>query len=151
MKRVIGINGIIFYRRTMERMEDIRDALQSILQAEDDILFAYLYGSVGRGMDRPDSDIDVGIFLANPQKMDRYYPEQPAVRLEKTVGREVDVRVLNGRNLAFLHQVLSRGILLFSRDERPRVQFESTVYDHYLDISYYMKQYDAIRRKELLA
>jgi len=132
-------------------MEDIRDALQGILQVEDDILFAYLYGSVARGMEREESDIDIGIFLADPQKKGRYYPEQLATRIENTVDREVDVRVLNDRNPTFLHQVLMHGILLFSRDERRRVRFESTVYGRYLDISYYMKQYDAIRRKELLA
>jgi len=135
----------------MEGRVGIEDAIRTTLQKEDDILFAYLYGSVARGMERAESDIDIGIFLADPQKKGRYYPEQLAVRIENTVDREVDVRVLNDRNPTFLHQVLAYGTLLFSRDERRRIQFEGEVYDRYLDISYYMKQYDAIRRKELLA
>ncbi len=41
--------------------------------------------------------------------------------------------------------------LLVCSDEKKRVEFESKVYSEYLDIKYYLDQYNELRRKRILA
>ena len=129
-------------------MKRIKEKASSILKDEDNILFAYLYGSTATGKFTEDSDIDIGIYCSD-QEHDNLYPERLSAELEKEFGREVDVRILNERNLIFLHQVLKNGELIFSKDERKRVEFETGVYDRYLDMKYYFDKYNEIRRKRV--
>ncbi|MBS3749866.1 MAG: hypothetical protein KGY67_09275, partial [Candidatus Thermoplasmatota archaeon] len=44
---------------------------------------------------------------------------------------------------------VTHGEILINNDNRKRVQFESRVYDEYLDFKYYLDQYNSIRRKRL--
>lgn len=137
---------------SVSEKEAIKENVTSLLREEKDILFAYLYGSFVCSDETPESDVDIGIYLADAN-VDAYscMPERLMIKLEEAVGREVDVRVLNGRNVVFLHQVLKKGELLFSRDEQKRVEFETTLYDRYLDFKYYLDQYNKMRRKRMLA
>lgn len=134
--------------KTSSSKKVIKENASSVLEDEDYILFAYLYGSVATGKFTEDSDIDIGIYCSE-QEHDNLYPEKLSAKLEKNLDREVDVRILNDRNLVFLHQVLKNGDLIFSRDERKRVEFETDVYDRYLDMKYYLDQYNEIRRKRV--
>ncbi len=128
----------------------IKEKIQSRLKEEDSIIFAYLYGSFARSEETDKSDIDVGIFLEGGH-LDSFLIGDLISDLEQEIDMEIDVRVLNERNLTFLHQVLKKGELLFSRDEKKRVEFESWVYDRYLDFKYYIDQYNKTRRKRILA
>jgi predicted nucleotidyltransferase len=67
-------------------------ALRRTLRTEPNVRLAVLYGSVARGDDTPDSDLDLLVSLG----ADR--PDAAvklAVRLERAVGRDVDVARLN--------------------------------------------------------
>ena len=93
---------------------------------------------------------DIGIFLKDGE-YEKFYPERLAGELEKLFSRDVYIIVLNGRNLVFLHQVLKSGELLFCRDEKKRVAFETDVYDKYLDIKYHLDIYNKMRKERILA
>ena len=45
-----------------------------------------------------------------------------------------DVRILNGRPVRFLFSVLKNSKLIYSRDERKRIEFESRVMRVYIDM-----------------
>jgi predicted nucleotidyltransferase len=75
-----------------ERHWPLLSALRRALRTEPNVRLAVLYGSVARGDDTPDSDVDLLVSL----REDR--PDAAvklAVHLERTVGREVDVARLN--------------------------------------------------------
>ncbi len=133
---------------TSSSKDKIQEKTASILKDEDNILFAYLYGSIATDRFTEDSDIDIGIYCSE-KVYDNLYPERLSSKLEKGFDRDFDVRILNDRNLIFLHQVLKNGELLFSKDDRKRVEFETEVYDRYLDMKYYFDQYNDIRRKRV--
>ncbi len=140
---------VMSVEKKVQVLNSIKDLVTSVLKDREKILFAYLYGSFARSEENDKSDIDIGIYLKD-HNHEKFYPERLASKLEKVVDRDVDVRVLNGRNLVFLHQVLKNGQLLFCRDEKMRVAFETDVYDKYLDIKYYLDIYNRMRKERIL-
>jgi predicted nucleotidyltransferase len=100
----------------------LRDNWQTIstlteaLRTERNVRLAVLFGSMARGHAGPDSDIDVLVSLAEDR------PDAAvklAVRLERTLGRDVDVarlnRVKDSASLLLL-QALDEGRVVLDRD-----------------------------------
>ena len=110
------------------------DRIARVLEKHSEILFAYLYGSVARGEAGTESDIDIGIFLREDFKPGAFYEIELADEIERGCNlRRVEVVVLNRKPLRFLNQVLRYGRLIFSRDEKARVAFETRVTKAYID------------------
>lgn len=130
--------------------KSLKKEISQILGQKQGVLFAYLFGSRARNTQRSQSDVDVAVYLSDQVlKENKFYPEHLAKDIEKTINIPVDVRCLNHQGLIFLHQVLKHGEILVNNDNKKRVQFESRVYDEYLDFKYYLDQYNSIRRKRL--
>jgi hypothetical protein len=68
---------------------------------------------------------------------------------KKTGIRNVEVVVLNDRPLRFINQVLRYGKLIFSRDEKERIRFETLMTKKYIDFKPYYEEYDKLREKRL--
>lgn len=98
------------------------DLLHDRLEAVDEILFAYLFGSRAGGRPRPDSDWDVAVYL-DPALSAR---ERFDVRRRLTVDLEdvgrVDVVVLNDAPPLLAHRALC-GRRLLVRDKTALVRF----------------------------
>lgn len=129
------------------------EMLKSLIREHDEVIIAYLYGSGAQGNLRADSDIDIGILLVDDAVPDHLYAIRLAgeIRSRCRLDREVDVRILNRRPIRFLHQVLRYGEIVFVRDERKRVDFETGVIKAYLDFKPFLMEYDRKRRLRLLA
>jgi predicted nucleotidyltransferase len=90
--------------------------LRLALRTEPNVRLAVLYGSVARGQDTPESDLDLLLSLAEDR------PDTAvklAVRLERRLRREVDVTRLNRvRDTAplLLLQALDEGRVILDRD-----------------------------------
>lgn len=90
--------------------------LRLALRTEPNVRLAVLYGSVARGEDTPESDLDVLVSLAEDR------PDagvKLAVRLERRLRREVDLTRLNRvRDTAplLLLQALDEGRVILDRD-----------------------------------
>lgn len=130
--------------------EKLESNIVDILTDEDIVQFAYVYGSFLKGKF---NDVDIAVYLKEEvsEKEIIEFELDKEVELSKKLGFEVDLRVLNGRKIVFLHQVLKNGTLLVCSDEGKRVEFESEVYREYLDIKYYLDEYNELRRKRILA
>jgi predicted nucleotidyltransferase len=111
--------------------EELVDALRVAARAELPslpVIFAYLYGSqIGR-RSRPDSDVDIGIAI-DPACGD---PERVASRVADALIAHagvggIEVTVLDGAPVRVLGRVLRHRVVLYSRDEPARVEFESRV------------------------
>jgi predicted nucleotidyltransferase len=119
-----------------EIMEKITEKLK-----EKGVIFAYVHGSF---LTRNFRDIDIAIYLK--EGGDVLTEVKIEVELEKILGFPVDVRVLNSAPLTFRFRVIRDGLLLFSRDERIRSDFEALTISEYHDFSYFRKMY----RREVL-
>ena len=95
----------------------------------------YVFGSVGRGQARPDSDVDVAVLLTEdpPQTLDGSRGDV-AEALERVSGRAVDLVVLNRAPADLVHRVLRAGRLVLETDRAARVAFEVRRRREYFDL-----------------
>lgn len=98
------------------------------LEAEPDVVVAYLFGSRARGTPRSGSDRDVAVLLADDVDVGRR-----RVELTAALGPGVDVVVLNDAPVALGYRVLRDGVLLVNRDDRARTRHWVSTVDRYLD------------------
>jgi predicted nucleotidyltransferase len=102
------------------------------------VMMAYLYGSMADGSTLPSSDVDIGLVLDPNFALSAYEQLQLefdiAAEVERRCDiREADVRCLNIAPLTVQGMVLSEGILLYSRDEEFRIQYEVYTRKLYFD------------------
>jgi len=96
------------------------DALRRALRTEPTVRLAVIYGSVARGDDRPDSDVDLLVSLREDRPATAV---KLAVRLGRALGREVDVARLGRverRSPLLLLQALDEGRVVIDRDDEWR-------------------------------
>lgn len=101
-----------------EKREEIIRKIKEALIEDENIIFAYVFGSfVGIHSFR---DIDIGIYLKNIKKEEIFdYEFNISIKLSKKVGLSFnlfDIKVLNYVKNSFLNSVFKEGIILFSRD-----------------------------------
>jgi predicted nucleotidyltransferase len=104
------------------------------------ILAVYLFGSQSTGKAKPESDLDLAILLQPGQEKDFPLLEL-AVSLERTLGRRVDLVILNRAGELLKYQVRRNGRLLFERDPRLRKQFEIRGRKSFEDFLYLHRRY----------
>ncbi|QDA31602.1 nucleotidyltransferase domain-containing protein [Thermococcus indicus] len=128
----------------MLNVREVKEKLRGALEGHPEVVFAYLHGSVlETGHPR---DIDVAVYVEgvdNPLK----YELSLSAELERYLGKEVDVRTLNDAPPSFRYRVVSRGEVIFSRDEEKRLKFIERTVEEYLDF----EPLERIARREILA
>lgn len=110
---------------------------------------AYLAGTLStRASFGQLSDVDIAILLMDQIKADQfldyqlYFFSELAKRLESD---SIDVVILNQASMLLKLQVIKYGQILFSRDEKQRVSFETKAVMDYLDF----KKFDEIQNQAL--
>jgi predicted nucleotidyltransferase len=101
-----------------------------------EIVAAYLFGSAVTGRKNPMSDVDVAILLQEPTPLRRELSISFHIMsaVQETFHREGDVKVLNRiTDLPFLHEVLSKGKLVYERDPAVHRAFVAETVIAYLD------------------
>lgn len=121
--------------------------ISKILKKEKNILFAYIFGSYARKEATEGSDVDIAVFLKEPDviEKDPKFEVKLALKIERAIKRPVDVRIINNRPLTFINQILKNGKLLFSKSEKERINFETKMFNLYSDFHHLMKEYDEKR------
>ena len=118
----------------------VKEAIREVLKKHEEILFAYLHGSFVK----KDAfhDIDVAIYLERMPASVLEYELQMETELMKALGKYiVDVRILNDAPLSFKYNVIKDGIVLLSKDDDKRADFEEKTIVFYLDFLPYRKLY----------
>ena len=122
---------------------EFTDVVREIVEATaDEVVSAYLFGSVARGEATAKSDIDLAILLRGRPK-GRLTDVRFALeaRIEREIGRRAQVIVLNDAPADLVHNVLLDGRLLLDRDRSARVQFEVRSRNAYFDLLPTLKLY----------
>ncbi|GCE46944.1 uncharacterized protein YutE (UPF0331/DUF86 family) [Thermosporothrix hazakensis] len=111
------------------------------LFAQNPVTVAYLAGSLSNRAPFGDfSDVDIAILLMEQIKADQfleyqlYFFSELAKRLESD---NIDVLILNKASLLLKSHVIKYGQLLYSRDEKKRIMFETRAVMDYLDYRKY--------------
>jgi len=121
----------------------LKQKLAAILGGRN-VVFAYLFGSQARGQIGPLSDIDIAVCFDEALTHDDRFDLRLGVLGELTdllKTDSVDVVVLNDAPPLLAHRILKEGVLLFSRDDRGRLEFETNAVLKYLDWEPYVEKY----------
>jgi uncharacterized protein len=121
--------------------------LGEILDRQEDIVAAYLHGSV-LSTETP-GDIDVAIYVT-PERFkelelkgaglfDYVFPLE--LKLEKELGYPVDIQLLNKAPLPFRYSVVNRSVVLIDRNPSFREEFELLTRLEYFDFRPRIEEY----------
>jgi predicted nucleotidyltransferase len=140
-------------KKLMSELKQKLHAMAPTIFEETPVLFAYLYGSYAKGLSHPFSDLDVGIYIEDPDKRSCLDLELSlALRIDEKLDHTVnsEVRVLNHLPLTVKGRVLSDGELIYSRDELNRIEFETQVRKAYFDFLPVIHAYQEACRERAL-
>lgn len=108
------------------------------------VVLAYLFGSQAKGKTGPLSDVDIAIYFDEKVVLNERFD----LRLE-VLGElmdlfktdEVDLVVLNDAPVLLAHRILKEGILIFSGDDKKRLEYEVKAVLKYLDWKPHLDKY----------
>ncbi len=121
----------VFHLNREERRQLVDD-LRDVLESQEKIAFAYLYGSFAEGL--PFHDVDVGVYAQGVKESEATsYAILLAELLTSRLHIPVDVRVLNFAPVTFLFHVF-RGDLIQEKDEDVRSEIMERTVQKYLDL-----------------
>ena len=110
------------------------------------VVCVYLFGSEARGDAGARSDTDVAILLKeDPPRTLAGLQFETAGDLERHLGREVDLVVLNTAPVDFAMRVLRDGQLLVDRDPSRRIRYEVRIRNEFFDLEPYLREYRRAR------
>ena len=120
-------------------MDDIASKLRSFLPSilrREPVVLAYLYGSATIGLTTPFSDVDIALVVE--PGLSALQQLKVVLRLQADLSDHLaipnaDVRIINDAPLVFRGRVACDGLLLYTRDEGARVEFETTTRTEYFD------------------
>ena len=127
--------------------ESVRDRITARLEHEPAIVAAWLFGSVARGADRPESDIDIAVLTSRPADhtvADLWLDLR--ADLSAIASREVDLVVLDQAPADLVHRVLRDGVVLVERDRSARIAFEVDARNRFFDMTPIWNEYRRGRR-----
>ncbi|HZF11124.1 MAG TPA: nucleotidyltransferase domain-containing protein [Thermoanaerobaculia bacterium] len=112
------------------------------------IAAAYLFGSMARGTTGSRSDVDVAVlYEGDPPSGFAGLGIPLAGDLERRLGREVDVVVLNRAPVDLVHRVLRDGHLLIDRNRSRRIAFAVRARNEYFDLLPHLLRYRRMERE----
>jgi hypothetical protein len=118
------------------RVEDVLQKLANYFLSDDNIQFAFIFGSYVSSRRKKNSDLDVAIYFKSPPEgLDVLYFMNV---LSDLSGKEVDVVILNSASAFLRHQVMKYGISVVIKDRNVYRHFrEKTIsdYDEYKYVS----------------
>lgn len=124
----------------MDTIQQLKDKITPILKEVEAIKFAYLHGSYADGSNRENSDLDLAIFV----EKDVFEVRNKTLDLLDKAGFEnIDLGILSyDSESLFNFQVISKGILLFTKNlefqNRVEAEMLARYYDaqHFRDLTY---------------
>ena len=119
-------------------INEIKSILKKYFQKHTEIEVAYIFGSVTQGRTSSLSDIDIAVITDSQQIKEETYRYgykaeilTDLIKLLKT--NDVDLVILNEVNTLLKHRVLYFGKLIYSKNERKRIAFQTETINKYND------------------
>jgi len=121
---------------------EVLDIVKEVLEKDQEVLFAYLHGSSVYA-DLPNADIDLALYLRLKDIKPSLKKEEEltAILATRLHTDKIDLRILNVSPFLLQYNVLKEGVLIFSRDEAERVDFETRVMDRFFELKPYLDEY----------
>lgn len=118
--------------------------LEKLFTKEQNILLAFVFGSVLTNNQHEESDVDIAVLYHD--KPDYHTFSTLANNVEDILHQNIDLSSLNDTSPVFRMQVLSKGKLVYMHDSKTRDYFIIKTVNEYDDLNYYRN----IQEKNLL-
>ena len=123
----------------------VADAVRRVVEADERIVTAYLFGSYGRGTPGSGSDIDLAVLFREKVEPQLGGPlAELRDALERATGIPCDVIDAEQAPVDLVKRIFRDGELLLDRDKSKRIRFEVAKRNEYWDLLPYLNEY---RRK----
>jgi predicted nucleotidyltransferase len=126
---------MIKYNKLNENIHHLIPKAVAYLQSSPDIIFAYLFGSFGRGRPSPLSDLDVAIFLKEHVDFQEKRMEILGELIDLLQTEEIDLVILNVAPLTLRMKILENKKVLVDQMPSLRHHIESLTAREYFDFS----------------
>lgn len=132
----------------MSGIEGKIELLRKYFLGRHDISMAFIFGSYAKGMEISESDFDVAVYF-NPKEMrvewleDQRYPEENQIGLdvERLIGIDIDLVVLNRVRPTVAFEILKTGIPLVIKDRKLYLEFYLIISQEAEDFREFIKDY----------
>lgn len=107
------------------------------------VVLAYLFGSVARKKMTSLSDIDIAVLFSEKVKKDEYFDKrlELATKIGQVLkGKEIDIVCLNEAPPLLKHRAVFYGICIFTVNSKLKRDFEFRVLQEYEDFNYYLER-----------
>jgi predicted nucleotidyltransferase len=132
--------------------EGIINGIKNYLCSRDEAIAGYIFGSYSSGKVRPKSDIDIAVLLSDTVDGKDYGQIKLSIindLIELLPFDRIDVVVLNVVSPLLSHEIIKKGMLLFSKDEAKRINYTANATIHYLDTIYLRRVQDRILHEKI--
>jgi len=126
--------------------KDIReriDSLVELFQSESNIIFSYLFGGLLKARVSPMSDVDLSVYVKNPERLD--YLELFSQISELLGTDEIDLIILNDAPLSLAGRILQNRRVLVDKKPFIRHKYESLILREFFDFQ--IKERDILKRR----
>jgi predicted nucleotidyltransferase len=120
----------------VETLKEVSNRVAQAMSSREEVLAAYVFGSVASGRARPDSDLDLAVLVDIDQvSMDLFrYRLRLMADLRDVLERaDVEIVILNQATPVLAQNVLSKGKLIFERSRSARIHFQIRTLNEFLD------------------
>ncbi len=132
--------------------EVIINKIKNYLYLRDEVVVGYIFGSYSAAKVRPKSDIDIAVLLKDDIDREDYGRIKLSIindLVELLSFNRIDVVILNVASPLLSHEVIKKGVLIFSKDEAKRIQHITKATMHYLDTIYLRRVQDRILHEKI--
>lgn len=128
---------------TYENKSILLNVLKEVLEKDEDVLFAYLYGSRVYCSTHLESDVDIAIYL-KPSDMKGFIEKDKkltSILITELHTDKIDLRILNVSPFLLQYKIIKEGIPIVIRDELGRVDFEIRVMNRFFELKPHLDEY----------
>jgi len=132
--------------------DEIINRIKNYLYSKDEAIAGYIFGSYSSGKVRPKSDIDIAVLLSDTVDSKDYGHIKLSIindLIELLSFDRIDVVVLNVASPLLSHEIIKKGVLLFSKDEAKRINYTANATIYYLDTIYLRRVQDRILHEKI--
>jgi uncharacterized protein len=132
--------------------EEIVKKIKNYLNSRNEVIACYIFGSYAAGRVRSKSDIDIAVLLIDTIDKRNYGQIKLSIindLIELLSFDGIDLVILNTATPLLSHEVIKKGMLLFSKDDAKRIQYTASATKRYLDTIYLRAVQDRILHEKI--
>ena len=132
-------------------MTDLENQIATYFKDKNDVIAVYLFGSYSIGMEKPYSDLDIGILLKH-QSVRKAIAQQMIFMtdLGRILRKDIHPVIMNSSGEMLLEQIFKKGKCLLINDKTEHAKFKMTAISKILDFSYLQRKMQSGFLKNLM-